>query len=541
MRTTLTSKHHFSPQQTFLLLWAILMVGFCVRIGFFTGASMTDSLSYAEKAYHTVQGQFSVSSNVHSLRLGLILPTALVYKLCGVNEFSSILYPLLCSLGNILLIFFLSQLLFKDTLTSLVCAGFMAVFPQEVIYATQLMPEIPVSFLMALCVYGFLRGEQTRNRRHARWFYVLSGIAAGLAYMTKIFEVFLALFFLAYLLYVRRSSVIRAYGWIILGFCCIWLPEMGFYAIQTGDPLFRLSSIIGSPGSRIQPNPGEMFRNDLFIYPYYWFISLQHFGLFYYAIAGAFAAALWKRFRSAYIPMLWAGSIFLYLQFGFEGRYVIHKEARFLSIITIPCLLVLGRVFAWWYQSRRHRRIFWSVISVLCVTSLIFIIFHRSLLRSELEHLRTAARYIQQELPERTPVYTDATSGRYMRYFSGYQGPITDYIHHNADTGENTYPVDLKTVQKGYVVVNWHMINSLRYKGITYIHYPEVISDPPPQWKSIHRIQAQHNWVLRSLRLLRDSPLLRYLPSQIAQKIVKTVERMLKSAQEDTIFYRIES
>lgn len=47
------------------------------------------------------------------MRIGLIFPTALFFFLFGINEISAILFPFLCSIGNIILIYYLGELLFN--------------------------------------------------------------------------------------------------------------------------------------------------------------------------------------------------------------------------------------------------------------------------------------------------------------------------------------------------------------------------------------------------------------------------------------------
>ncbi len=530
---TLPLSIYYHPTRTLLV---ILVFASCVRGVFFTGITNIDSLAYAENAYRIVQGTFEVSDSVHKLRLGLILPTAGVYWVLGINEFTSVLYPFLCSLGSIILIFYLGQLLFKDSASSLICAILLAIFPMDVFFASQLMTEIPLSFLMALSVYFFLKGEGTTNRQGAKWYYILSGLIAGFAYMTKIFAVFLVFFFLAYILYRRKLST--AYLWIALGGCCVLIPEMGFYYAQTGDPFFRFSAILFSPGKGFDPNPGKMYLNFLFLYPYYWFVSLYHFGVFYYFILFAFLYSLWNKVRETYVPILWATALFLYLQFGREGKYFIHKEARFLSIITIPCLLLLGCIIRE-ICKRRKKTIIWVVISFLGLTSLVFISFQQTLQRTEFGNLRETAHYLRQ-IPVESDIYTDNFSLRYLRYFMGYQQPerIKPFNVFNFQTGGNSYPVDLQQLDQAFIVVNWREINTLSHKGITAIKFPESIYNPPPYWEIVHTVQAADNWVYAIIRVLQNSYFIQYRSEKVARKMKRTIDRVLKSQAEKTIIYQ---
>ena len=519
-----------------LILLIILVFAVCVRGLSFTGiGEMPDPLSHIEDAYKIAQGKFEVPDFYQRMRLGLILPISLFYWLWEVNEFSSALYPFLCSLGSVVLIFYLGQLLFDDAGSSLVCALFLAVFPMDVFYASQPMTEVPLSFLMALCVYFFLKGEQTTDKRHRKWYYIVSGIVAGFACMTKIFAVFLALFFVCYILYKKKLST--AYLWMTLGLCCVLFLESAFYYMQTGNPVHRIASIVFEPGSGVEPNPGRIYLSFLFLYPYYWFVSLGHFGFFYYFIIPAFLYSLWNKVRETHIPMLWAGSLFLYLQFGLEGKYLIHKEARFLSIITIPCLLVLGYVLTRKIFQGRRTLTFWITIGFLCLTSLVFISFQRTLQRSEVENLRAIAGYVQQ-LPNDTTIYLDNQSVLFVRYFLGYRMSerIRPFNRYNAKTGENSYPADLNQLHRAFVVVNWRMINCTLSKRIK---FPEIIYNPPSHWEMVHTIQPSDNWVFASIRVLRDLPFIQYFPRRVAWKMLRTINWILERQKQKTIIYRI--
>jgi hypothetical protein len=317
--------------------------------------------------------------------------------------------------------------------------------------------------------------------------------------------------------------------------------EMGIYYWHTGDPLFRIKSIVISTGGTAEPNPGRMYRNDFFIYPYYWFVSLYHFGFFYYFILVAFGYALWNKLKQSYIPILWAVSLFLYLQFGREGKYLIHKEARFLSIITIPCLLVLGYVLTHYsFRKKARRRFFWVVIIFLGLSSLFFTSFKQTIYRNEIENLRMTVRYLRQ-IPEYTEVYTDNSSAKYLNYFFGFteEPSIKVFNIHNYQTGQNTFPVDLATLHhNALVIVNWPIIQDMQSK-LKLIQYPEILSSPPENWTLIRKIQPPEGWIYESLRLLRNSPFLAYLPKKFSRKLTITFDSILKNTTEEILIYAV--
>src|SRR3989338_8049061 len=82
-----------------LLLFLIVIFGLFLRLIFFSGMGISDSLVYSKTAndINAGKGIDPNSTLTLSTRLGLIYPTALSYKLFGINDLSSVLFVLLRS------------------------------------------------------------------------------------------------------------------------------------------------------------------------------------------------------------------------------------------------------------------------------------------------------------------------------------------------------------------------------------------------------------------------------------------------------------
>ena len=95
---------------TGLLLVLILLCGLVLRSVFFSGMGTSDDLAYSMYAANIGKGIDSESVLTLSTRLGIIYPTALSYKLFGINDFSSVVFVLITSLASIILIFYFGKL-----------------------------------------------------------------------------------------------------------------------------------------------------------------------------------------------------------------------------------------------------------------------------------------------------------------------------------------------------------------------------------------------------------------------------------------------
>ena len=96
---------------TKLILFFIVLFGLLLRLMFFSGMDLSDNLSYSRYAANLDK---EIVPHTLAVRLGLIYATAFSYSLFGINDFSSVLFVLLTSMGSIILIFHFGKLLFND-------------------------------------------------------------------------------------------------------------------------------------------------------------------------------------------------------------------------------------------------------------------------------------------------------------------------------------------------------------------------------------------------------------------------------------------
>src|SRR3989338_9640936 len=140
-------------KNTHLLLFLIVLFAVFLRLIFFSGMGISDSLEYSKTANDINEGKGidPESTLTLSTRIGLIYATAFSYNLFGINDFSSVLFVLMTSIGNIILIFYFGKLLFDEKI-GLVAAFLLSFFPLEAVYSTRLFSDLPSAFFMALGV-----------------------------------------------------------------------------------------------------------------------------------------------------------------------------------------------------------------------------------------------------------------------------------------------------------------------------------------------------------------------------------------------------
>lgn len=179
------------------IIWLVLILIFAtaVRLKFFVGLNLNDDLTYVNTAHDIVTGRFRINTWIIAARHTMNYPIAFFFWILGVSDFSAALWPLLTSLGSVVIAYYIGKEIF-DVKVGLLAAFLLSVFPVDVAYATTLVPDIPVAFFMGLSVLFFVLGEKKNNFIY----YFSSGVSIGLAWIVKSMALVILPFFIIYFL-----------------------------------------------------------------------------------------------------------------------------------------------------------------------------------------------------------------------------------------------------------------------------------------------------------------------------------------------------
>jgi hypothetical protein len=213
----------------------LFVVALLLRLACFTGLIASDDLTYAHHAQLISRGEFTPHATHWATRYGVLLPVALLYKLAGVSEWSTIALALVASAASVPLLWLIASRLCGPT-AALVAALLLATAPMELRYATVLVPEPVLGLYILLAVLVYVR----MTREPAMAMGALCGALIGLAYLAKEPSVFVAPAMAADAALGRRWRHAAA---IVIGVCSVVVLEQGFYYASTGDPLFRLHAM----------------------------------------------------------------------------------------------------------------------------------------------------------------------------------------------------------------------------------------------------------------------------------------------------------
>ena len=337
------TRTRMSANQKRLLAFLVVLAA-ALRLWCFIGYGRGDDPLYvviAKRLLDEGSGFFTPATFAYGVnyRLGLYVPVAMSFALLGVNEFSYVLYPLLASLGSIVLVCLIGTALF-DAEVGLIAAVLVAVSPFDVAFASTMVIDLASSFLTALAVYGLVIGARSIGWRGATAYAVAAG-ALWVAYWVKEPAMFLVPGFLAILI-VQVARGVSPRGPVV--FCAtlglLAAVCVGFDWALTGAPLNRFLVQMDQSGVAT-----GAVRDTLLTYPR-WLLHGSGEGmpigyLFHLLLPALVYVGVRERRRGA-VVLLWLVPLAL------SPRY-----ERYLNALLAPAALIVAIALgAAWRRSR---------------------------------------------------------------------------------------------------------------------------------------------------------------------------------------------
>ncbi len=391
-----------------IFLMLIVLFALALRLYFFVGYNLSNDMSYVNYAVHIFDKGF-LPADSNGVRIAFLYPVGLSLKVFGVSDLSAILYPLLTSILSIVLIFYFGKILISQK-AGLLAAFFLSIYPLDIIYATQTMTDVPLSFLTALSALLFILGMRENNAK----FFLLSGIVLGLAYLTNITGLLVLLFMAGYAAYTRKMS--RSYAFVLIGFLLLFSLESVRYFGTSGDLLLRLKVVDAH-----YSGPDSSYNTDLNFYPNLMLNKGPQsiYGIFFYAFFISAAYFLWKRNKSTDILLIMFFSFFLYLQFGsrsFHEYMPIHKLDRLLSVLSVPMMLTISAFLCMLSNKKESPRFVLAVLmgTALSLTSLFYTYnIHQSFMEPMIDQKDI---YLFSLNSINKTIYADRGTAAYLRF-----------------------------------------------------------------------------------------------------------------------------
>src|SRR5262249_24993713 len=161
-------------------LAAVLAGATVVRVLFFSGYFGSDDVSSSQIAVSISNVRWAVGHYLASLRYGISVPIAIFIKIFGLNEFVVVLWPLVCSVAEVGLVFGAARVLW-GLKAAILSAAVIGLTPLHVNFGGQPTGDAPLALFITGSVLLFLVAEA---RGVASW-YFLAGLAVGATFWIK--------------------------------------------------------------------------------------------------------------------------------------------------------------------------------------------------------------------------------------------------------------------------------------------------------------------------------------------------------------------
>ncbi len=497
-------------RKTYGILVLIVILSILLRLLFFVGIGFNDDSYYLEFASKIFYGERFVppSTLTWGVRIGVYYPVIFFWKIFGINELSTSAYFLLTSIGSILVAYLLGKELFNKYV-GILSAFLLSVFPLNVIYSTQVGPDIPFQFFSSFSILSFIIFEKRNKLIYA----LLSGISLGICYLIKstVILVFPVLVFYLiieitkgrriYDIILKKRKII-GYLLLVLGFLIIFLLQLIYFFSISGKWFYAEHARHYSFTHDLNSN------SDLFWYIrsmfnlqrryFVWIHDVPLFGFFYiFALIGTIYI-LGKKDKNSIFLLLWILWMFLFFEFGLQlictkiFDYCLYaRHPRFLSIFSIPAVVLISRFF---YLIRRQTYAVRFFVVFLIITSIYYSYQSHVFLRNGMGYVRETAQLISL-LPSKTVYIPNHWAESKLKFFLRYNKTLTKRLKIfscNLINCSDPFYGNGKFIHDAYIVVYL-----TPYEVLVRTDYPKFLDQQPSSWVLIKKIKLKNYGIFK--------------------------------------------
>lgn len=225
------------------ILFLILVVtGLFIRIYFGGGHVFSDD-AYYFKLSQFISKNVSLSEYqgypIFKLRVLFNFLLALMLKIFGVNEISTIILPFIVSILNLFLTYFFTKTFFNDKKTALIALFMIAFFPVEIVFATISFPDSLNVLLINLGLFSLYKAYQSNKLLPA----LLAGFLFSVSLLTKenVIIYLVIILFMMIVIGMKERKLNRVFLVVFLIVILFFLVEGFVYKNMNKDFFYRIN------------------------------------------------------------------------------------------------------------------------------------------------------------------------------------------------------------------------------------------------------------------------------------------------------------
>ena len=308
------------------------------------GLYAIDDYFYSRYAYQLATGTFHLAPDPHGLlhdplheRVLIFAPVALLYRLFGVDIITTTLWPLLCTLGCVVLFWILYRR--HEPVVAAAAMLLLGLHYFSLNLSNYLYPDNILMFWCLASASALLAGRRA-ERRAGAWGagFALLTFAAFLSKETIVY--YFPLYTVLLLLDLRHKRRLAFWGVAVSTSGALLVAYLAFYQIYTNDALYRVHLIERTndflkEGNYLGGNQAALVARITW-QPLFFFVSTGLGGV----LALALAALLGKKQAKAFDASFWLGLAFTTLAFYWLGSTSLsqYNPITLLPRMTTPLL-----------------------------------------------------------------------------------------------------------------------------------------------------------------------------------------------------------
>ena len=416
-------------------VYIFMIISFILRLVTFMGISEGDDLSYTLLAHRFANGDLAANF-IFDIRWVVFVPVALLYKLFGVSDFTSLLPTMVYGICSVWLAY---RIVLEETdrLTASIATMLYLSFPIILIYGNFLQVAPSLEFFTLLTVYSFQRGIKSEK---TGWF-ILGGFAIGSIFFARTTGLFIAPLASFYVWY-RKGFNKKTVIWIACAaLCSLVLPAVqGLFYLNIHNDFFH-HIVISRKGIDYQDRMFDVDPKDLFFYIRTMFTqgnfaNWMMFGLNGYTIAASTLACIilicMKKAGKEVIFFIWFISYFIFMTFAptsFSPYTTLIRKIRYSIIFLLPICAMYG-IFLNKMIKSRHIALQIAAVVVfltLFISNIAFSVYDSTRFKERRKEQKESIETLLKDYPDATFYLADKNIGRRISYYSGYKN--NNYQH----------------------------------------------------------------------------------------------------------------
>lgn len=323
----------------------IILIALLLREGFFNGPLGSDDIVYLSRSLDVANGIWSNANYNGALRYGYNLPEGLILHIFGLNMFTANLWPLLCSLTEIFVVFNFSWKYISHK-TAIIAALFLAFMPLHAAVATRLHADPVVSLFLTLSFTLFYQAEQEASKK----LYFVTGLSLGWVFWVKELAVLTFFAFFLYPIYIKKIK--SDWLFLIAGGLLMLIAHFALMQFVANDMFHAIKTVLHQVGTSFIGGADKSEDGPWFYFRYL-FLDIKHTWLV--PIFAVFVVNVLskrpdlKANNGLSYTLFWLLSLLLVLSFfpvSLSPLKFAMKQSNYITLFLAPLTIISGFVVA---------------------------------------------------------------------------------------------------------------------------------------------------------------------------------------------------